>query len=456
MRCVQAVDAIARDFIPEGRVFGYYLDLAWRSLKRTPILTGLMVLAIGLGIGASMTMITVLYVMSGDPLPERSAKLFVPMLDPRSLQHAANAHTGVNGTPDGFTWTDAMNLLHAGRADRQAAMDAGSVAIRPPQVDLHPFFELGQYATSDFFSMFGASFRAGSGWTKQQDRDRARVVVLNTALDRKLFGSATGIGRTISLNDTDFRVIGVVDDWHPQPAFYVQHRGHVFGEADQFFLPLQTALELKFSFDDHLSCWGSGENGRKTGYCTWLQFWVKLDSPIKVAAYRRFLDDYWHEQQDHGRFPLKDRPPHLYDLMAWLAHERIIPANLSMQMWLAIGFLTVCMLSVVALLLAKFLRRSGEISVRRAMGARRRDVFVQFGVESALIGTTCGLLGLVIAQCGLWSIRQRPDGYAHLAQMEVPMLVGTVLLAIVASVLAGLLPAWRACLIPPALQLKSQ
>jgi putative ABC transport system permease protein len=83
-------------------------------------------------------------------------------------------------------------------------------------------------------------------------------------------------------------------------------------------------------------------------------------------------------------------------------------------------------------------------------------VFVQFGIESALIGTLGGLLGLAIAQLGLWSIRQRPDGYAHLAQMDAGMLVGTVVLAIAASVLAGVLPAWRACLVPPALQLKTQ
>ena len=437
-------------------MFGYYFDLAWRSLRRAPVLTALMVLAIGIGIGASMTMITVLHVMSGDPLPGRSAKLFVPMLDPRSPQHAANAHTGVNGTPDGFTWTDAVNLLRAGRADGQAAMDAGAVAIRPAQPDLHPFFKSGEYVTADFFSMFGVPFRAGTGWSTQQDDAHARVVVLSAALDHKLFGNATGIGRTVSLDDTDFRVIGVAGDWHPQPAFYAQHDFRFFGDTDQFFLPLQTALELNFAFDDHLSCWDDAGGSRKGANCTWLQFWVQLDSPAKVAAYRRFLDEYWHEQRDHGRFPLKDRPPHLYGLMAWLAHERIIPANLSMQMWLAIGFLVVCMFSVVALLLAKFLRRSGEISVRRAMGARRRDIFVQFGVESVVIGVAGGVLGLLIAQFGLWSVRQRPDGYAHLAQMGVPMLVATVVLAIVASVLAGLLPAWRACQIPPAMQLKAQ
>lgn len=58
-------------------MLGCYVALALRSLERARVLTSLMVLAIGLGIGASMTMITVLHVMSSNPLPKRSAKLFV-------------------------------------------------------------------------------------------------------------------------------------------------------------------------------------------------------------------------------------------------------------------------------------------------------------------------------------------------------------------------------------------
>ena len=73
-----------------------------------------------------------------------------------------------------------------------------------------------------------------------------------------------------------------------------------------------------------------------------------------------------------------------------------------------------------------------------------------------MIGVAGGLLGLVIAELGLWSVRQRPDGYAQLAQMDAAMLLGTFVLAVFASVLAGLLPAWRACRITPALQLKTQ
>ncbi|HEX4023910.1 MAG TPA: hypothetical protein VHX52_04290 [Steroidobacteraceae bacterium] len=62
-------------------MFGYYLNLALCSLRRNPALTALMILAIGLGIGASMTTLTVFRAMAADPIADRSTQLFVPQID---------------------------------------------------------------------------------------------------------------------------------------------------------------------------------------------------------------------------------------------------------------------------------------------------------------------------------------------------------------------------------------
>jgi putative ABC transport system permease protein len=433
-------------------MFGYYFLLATLGLKRNRVITTLMILAMGLGIGASMTMITVLHVMSGDPLPGRSAHLYVPVIDAKPARDDLPKRLTPN---DDLTWPDAMYLLHAARAERQSAMAAGELPIRPDTPSLHPFFEHGHYVTADFFPMFGTPFLAGRGWNGQEDDAHARVIVLNAALSRKLFGDASAIGRTLRLKNIDFRIIGVLDNWQPQPTFYASLDDRAFGRSDQFFLPLQTAMELKLDFDGQLTCWSSGGDARSSDHCSWLQFWVQLSGPGSVRTYRDFLADYWREQQAHGRFP---RPVNarVYGLMDWLAYQHVIPDDLRLQLWLALGFLGVCMLNIVGLLLAKFLRRSGELSVRRALGARRRDLFLQLGIEAAVIGLTGGTLGLALAELGLWSVRQRPDGYAQLAQMDPSMLAQTFALAVSSSVLAGLLPAWRACNVTPALQLKTQ
>lgn len=433
-------------------MLGYYATTAVSSLRRSKALATLMVVVIGLGIGASMTMITIFHVLSGDPLPGRSDQLYAPVIDPRPLARDRTE----SPEPDGnFSWPDAMNLLHARRADRQAVMAGGAVPVRPLQSGELPFYETGRYVTADFFAMFKAPFTAGGGWRSEDDESRARIVVLNGELSRKLFGRTSAIGRTVRLKNADFRVVGVLDDWNPQPQFYGQISGRAFGKTDQFFLPLQTAQGLGLDFNGRFSCWEGGGDARTSDHCVWLQVWVQLNDAAKAQAYRQFLASYWRDQQSHGRMP---RPvdAQLYGLMDWMTRQHAIPDDLKLQLSLSLGFLAVCMLNVVGLLLATFLRRGGEISVRRALGARRWDIFLQLGVESCVIGLAGGALGLAIAFLGLWSVRQRPDGYAQLAQMDVSMLLGTFVLALLASVLAGLLPAWRACRIPPALQLKTQ
>src|SRR5580704_1908109 len=94
---------------PEINMLGYYFKLAVRSLRRNPVLTALMIAAVGVGIGASMTMLTNLRVMTGDPIPGKSAQLFAPQLDvwgPDS-RHAAGA-AGGDRLLDTFTYRDAM------------------------------------------------------------------------------------------------------------------------------------------------------------------------------------------------------------------------------------------------------------------------------------------------------------------------------------------------------------
>ncbi|RAP58524.1 ABC transporter ATP-binding protein [Oleiagrimonas sp. MCCC 1A03011] len=432
-------------------VFGYYLHLALRSLKRSTVLTALMVVAIGLGIGASITMLTVLHVMNGDPLPGRSGRLFRPYLNPLPLDFKRSKF-GRDPSLD-LTWPDAMALLHAHKAAKQVAM-AGSRLTADSEVSgVHPKSVAVRFVTADFFTMFGVPFAKGRGWAAQDDARRAQVVVLTQALARRLLGDSPALGRTVHLGGHDFRVIGVTRPWHPRPLFYADPAGNFYGDSDAAFMPLSTSVDLGFSVNT-TSGWGRDDS--LTGASTsWLQFWVQLDSAAQVARYRRFLAAYAARQKAAGRFERPSATAKLYSLRGWLDHLNLIPQDVRLQSGLALGFLFVCMLNIVALLLAKFLRRGGEISVRRALGARRRDIFAQLGVESVLIGLGGGALGLGIAELGLWSVRQRPDAYAQLAHMDLTMLLSTFVLAVLASVLAGLLPAWRACRIAPVIQLKT-
>src|SRR6185312_13944559 len=134
-------------------MFGYYLDLALRSLKRNKMLTGLMILAIAVGIGASMTTLTVMRLLSGEPLPGRSQHIFYPQVD---------------ASPDGYTksgpldmldYRSAVDLWSAHRADRQALLAPSEVKVRAPDGKLPPVMVPMLATTSDFFAMFKVPFQ---------------------------------------------------------------------------------------------------------------------------------------------------------------------------------------------------------------------------------------------------------------------------------------------------------
>lgn len=434
-------------------MFSYYFELAWRSLRRNRALTALMVLAIALGIGASMTTLTVLHVLSGDPLPGKSAQLYYPQIDPRDL----SGYSPGKSEPEGQVgWIDGMNLLHAKRADHQALMTGGTVAVQPAQSSLDPFYESARYTTADFFPMFGVPFLYGRGWGAAEDDSSARVLVISSQLNEKLFSGKDSTGQMLQLGDTLFHIIGVLDDWRPTPHFYDLNETD-YGENEGIYMPLSTSQDVGYDHDGGVNCWGNGGGGKRIDHsasCTWLQFWVQLDSPAQVTAYSSFLVHYSQEQKTLGRF---QRPPNvqLRNVMQWLDYNMVVPDDVRLQTWLALGFLVVCLVNTLGLMLAKFLRRAGELGVRRALGASKRALFTQLLVESGVVGLAGGIGGLLLALLGLWLVRQQQASYAALAHLDPAMLLTTFLLAVGASLLAGLLPAWRACQVTPALQLKS-
>jgi putative ABC transport system permease protein len=438
-------------------MFAYYMDLALRSFRRNKALTALMVLAIALGIGASMTTLTVFHVLSGDPIPQKSSRLFVVQLDPA----AKEGFTPGEEPADQVTRFDAEALLRQHRGTHQAMMTGGNVGIEPQRAGMDPFYADARYTSADFFGMFDAPFQYGNGWSATEDDKHERVVVIANDLNKKLFGGANSVGKSVRLNQHDFRIVGVLAPWRPTPKFYDMYNDR-FGELEQVFVPFTASRDLDMDRSGSMDCWDDhkdsddpeGESGVNAP-CTWIQYWVQLDTPAQVSAFHQYLVNYSDQQRASGRY---QRPTNvrLRDVMAWLDFNKIVPGDVRLQLWLAFGFLLVCLLNTVGLLLAKFLRRSSEIGVRRALGASRRAIFAQCLVEAGTIGLVGGVLGLGLALLGLWAVRQQPGSYNSLAHLDVSMLVATFVIAIVASLLAGVLPAWRACQVAPAIQLKSQ
>lgn len=438
-------------------MFSYYLKLGILSIRRNPILSGLMVAAIAVGIGACMTIVTIDYVMSGNPIPHRSDILYHVQLDSWDPHEAA---VDPDLPPRQVTSRDGTALLAAQKARRQVLSYRTWRVIQPDDPDQLPFEVNSRSTSADFFPMFDTPFLHGGGWDKAADDNLEYVVVINREINEQLFGGEDSVGRTIMMNGDMYRITGVLDEWQPTPKFYDVNNND-FGEVEEVYFPFSVSIAQELSSDGNTNCWkppdGTGWEAFINSECVWMQFWVELHGEEEKHAYHAFLDAYVESQKALGRFPrpLNNR---LNNVMEWMEVESVVDDDVLVLLGLAVLFLVVCLLNTIGLLLAKIMRRSGEISLRRALGASRRAIFSQYIVEAGLIGFAGGLLGIGTTWLGLQGIKMlygEFDFIERLVTMDWVMIFAAICLAIVSALGAAFYPTWRACSIHPASQLKT-
>ena len=438
-------------------MFNYNLKLALKSMRRNPIMTSLMVAAIAVGIGVSMTTLTMYYLMSSNPIPEKSDVLFAVTMDswdplrPFDDDYPERA-------PHQVTYHDAERLLAIAKAKRQVAMFESSLIIEPINEDELPFEAGARVATGEFFPMFNVPFIFGSGWDKSADAAAEPTVVLSKDLNERLFGGADSVGRRLTMSGVQFQVVGVIDTWEPTPRFYDPINGG-FQEVNDMFIPfsLTRGMEMPSNGSD----WGWKSEDIESfdqwlnSESVWVQYFVELDNARDRDEYVGHLDAYVSEQKRLGRF---ERPMNnsIHNVTEWMEYHEIIADDTKVLVGLSFMFLVVCLLSTIALLLTKFIGKKSEISLRRALGASRTIIFNQQIVEVAVIGFSGGLIGLLLTGAGLQGIEYLYEPPPGLARLDWVMMVTAIGIAITSGVLAGLYPAWRICQIPPASQLKTQ
>ncbi|MGC1547869.1 MAG: ABC transporter permease [Rhodanobacter sp.] len=439
-------------------MFGYNFELALRGLRKHPRTTALVVLTMALGLASAMTTLTLLHMLSADPLPGVSQHLYMGWVDSRQALKSGETDGGENASvPSGLKLTDAQALLAARRATRQVILTETFQDVQNEDGTKSRAGRLGLAATSDLFPIFGIPLRYGRYWSAQEDVSHARVVVINEDLSQKLFSTDNGVGHSVLLGGKSFRVIGVSAQWLPQPHFYGLDLFNYGDGTESLFLPVTALL------DAGLGPFLPGECDRDAvitfgkvdvQHCRWLSLWAQLDTPKQVASYRQFLFDYASEQKAVGRF---ERAPkvELYSVPAWLTRNHVVPDNVRLNTWLAGGFLLLCMVNVAGLLAARFLRRSAEIGVRRALGAPRQAIFAQCVWEAGLAGVLGGVLALPLTLFGLWVVRRQQQGYTDLAHLDALTFGSLFMLALMVGLVVGILPAWRACCVQPGLQVKS-
>lgn len=440
-------------------MFAYHLRMALKSIRRNLVLSGLMVAAIGIGIGACMTVITVYYMMSNDPIPHKSDQLFAVQLNAWEAPGPYNDERPER-LPELLTYTDTINLLKSDIPVRQATMHESGATIDPENPEINPMLATIEFTTADFFPMFDVPFLYGGGWDAAADRNASDVIVLNRRVNEEVFGGEDSVGRTLTLDNRQFRVIGVLDTWEPVPRFYAAYNDE-FGQTADVFIPFSVNSSWQLQNFGNTNCWGENAIDSFEDFlaseCIWLEYWVELPDDETRAAYEAWLGGYIAEQKKLGRFPIETAKAEIHDVNEWLDLNEVVTSDFRVLVGLAFMFLAVCLLNTVALLLAKFSGNAPRVGLRRALGASKAMIFRQNLVEVGLIGIAGGAFGLLLAWAGLIGVKAVNMGrYDQLVSLDWNLVALAFVISLVSALVAGLYPTWRICQVPPATYLKTQ
>jgi len=445
-------------------MFAYNVRLALKSFARNPGITALMVLAIALGIAVCVMTLTVYHAMSGNPIWWKNDRLYAVTMDNWDPKQPYSKHSPTLPPPE-MTYKDAQALYRSDIPQRKVITYATDGVISG--VGAVPSAHVrSRVTTADFFAMFEVPFRYGNGWSRSADNPAQPVIVLSREENDKLFGGANSVGRTLRWNDHEFRVVGVLEEWFPRPRFY-DLNGGMFDPAEDAYIPYGWGADLELLNNEETDCWGSEQINTYKDFmasdCVWQQVWVELPDRSSRERMQAYMDGYWAEQHKGGRFQ-RPRDNRLTNVADWLRDNKVVNTDNRVLVGLAFAFLAVCLINTVGLLLAKFLNGAAVTGVRRALGASSRQIFLQHLIEVGALSVVGAAFGFALATLGLAAVRHlyasahlyHRGGQQELMHFDSVGVLWAVILALVATLAAGLYPAWRVGRLPPAMYLKSQ
>lgn len=434
----------------------YDFRIALISIKKTPILSALMVAAIGIGIGAFMTLFTLYISVSRDPIPEKSDQLYTYALDNRLSIDDNESHEHPRPL---VSYPDYINLAKSNIPAQQSVHYRTWSIYRNTDNNVKPFWELIRFNNREFFTMFEVPFLYGSSWTKEQEDNKEYVIVLPKELNDKLFGGINSVGKKLQVDDRFHTIVGVTDDFSPMPK-YMEFDGGITQDLKGAYIPFSLATTLKIDATGGFFCAEeladqSFDSVIAAANCSWLHHWVLLPTPKDRDAYLEFLNNYSIEQQRYGRFQ-GDFKNRIYNVSEWV--DRFAGNNglLFTLIGIAFIFLVVCLLNTNALLFAKFTGKKNDICVKRALGCSKTRLFSQHLVEVTLIGLIGGILGLILTTVGLQGLIVLLENVKNEAQIDLYIITIIVGTAIFSTLITGLYPAWKICQLAPSRYLKAQ
>ena len=267
---------------------------------------------------------------------------------------------------------------------------------------------------------------------------RRNVCVVTAELARKLFGPADPIGQRLRLKGELFVVVGVAG----RPA-RVQRVGESVAIAYQVFIPATTYRQR---YGEMTWFWTRGSGSIEKVEVSQVILQMRDEDAVLVAArIVRPLLKRFHDREDYEiKIPLEE------------IEQMKTQARLWNYMFFAIAAVSLIVggIGIMNIMLASVTERTREIGVRRAMGAKKRDIVVQFLVESVALTTLGGLLGIFVGAVGVPAVVRLVLNLE--AIIEWPTLVVPFAMALIVGLASGIYPATRAAGLDPIVALRHE
>jgi putative ABC transport system permease protein len=390
-----------------------------RTLYKSPAFTVVAIITLALGIGANTAIFSVVnaVLLKPLPLPEPGRLLFVT---------SAFSNQKDVARPFAMSYPDFFDLRANAKSLRLAAYHGDSFTLTGLQQPLHIF---GASVSGDFFSIIGKQPLLGRVFTREEEKPGTRIAVLSYHLWESAFHKDRNIvGSNIAVDKQSYTVVGVM------PA------GFVFPmESDPPELWRTNAADGETT--DPKEQPATTQRGAH-----FLQGVARLNAGVSLETGREELNVIARNlaaqyPDTNKKFPAVTVIPELEHLVGRSRTQLVI-----LLVSVAVVLLIAC-LNVANLLLVRASNRSREIALRAALGASRMRVVRQMLTESLVLGTAGAMLGIPLAW---WALKifillnaetmRRIQG----AEVDGTVLAFTAAVALLTSILFGLVPALRA------------
>jgi predicted permease len=428
------------------------LRFAWRSLTNAPLLSVVVILSVGLGIGANTAIFSLFHQILLNPLPVDRPQELVALTSPGEFKGGRNSTNDSGGMeyifsypmfrelekhPQGLSGIAAFRSLGANLSFRTQTV-AGEILV----------------VSGGYFPTLGLRPTMGRVLTREDDTgagNAAAVLSYGYWTDR-LGGESNVLNQPLRINGQTFTVVGVA------PKGFT---GTTLGDEPDVYVPLvfKPLLTPNWNGTDLWSDYWLYLIARPQRGFSRVQAQAALSSVFAGLLERqsRMPQFYYRDRLDrflHSRLTFQDGS-HGQSEMREQSRTPLITLLCA-----TVLVLLIAMANAANLLLARSAERRREMAIRAALGAGRGELMGQMLTEALLLAAAGGIAGLGFAVVTLKLLLAELSGETPIhfleAQLEWPVLLFGLGLSVVTGLLFGLYPAWEAARCSAAATLKNE